>query len=306
MPVWAAPQLICVFPCQDNRFYTNLKQGARNLNIALFFFSGTGNTWWCSEECKKNLEKAGHETEIFSIEKLSMSRTAEVCGKADIIGFGYPVYGSDLPQPMKDFILGTLPAAPAGGRDVFVFCTQYMFSGNGARVFKEELAGRGYRTRWSEHFIMPNNVCVTVLPFPYTTDQNKINRRLKKTAKKIEKYCRIITGGGNIDRGKSCFSVFLGSLQRGPYRKYWEGLRNDISIDPELCTGCNRCVKICPSGNLLMQASRVVTEGRCVICLRCYNYCPVQAVLYMGRRHRIKRGIPYRGPVPGFMPEGLK
>ncbi|MBN2050779.1 MAG: 4Fe-4S binding protein, partial [Spirochaetales bacterium] len=66
------------------------------------------------------------------------------------------------------------------------------------------------------------------------------------------------------------------------------------------------CVNICPSGNLVREGNTIRTTGKCVLCERCYNFCPVQAVLYMGRPHKGRRGKPYRGPVPGFKPEMLR
>lgn len=276
------------------------------MNIPVFFFSGTGNTWWCAEKTSESLGMLGHTASAWSIEKLDSRSTEELVSNADIIGIGYPVYGSDLPQPMKDFILGQLPPFKTIGREVFIFCTQLMFSGDGAMVFAGELEEKGYHTLWSVHFRMPNNICVSVLPIPYKTDRKKIDRRLAKTEKRIESFTAALSSGKKFSQGKSRCSTFLGRLQRNPFRRMWERLRNDVSIDFEKCILCYRCVDICPSGNLIREGDTITTTGSCVLCERCYNFCPVQAVLYMGKPHKEKRGTPYRGPVPEFKPEDLR
>ncbi len=276
------------------------------MNIAFFFFSGTGNTWWCADKMAEAFQEAGHNSEAVSIEKLTDETTNQLVNDAEVVGFGYPIYGSDLPQPMKEFILERLPKPDGPGKDAFVFCTQLIFSGDGGRVFEEKLADKGYTTRWSIHLNMPNNICFTVSPLPYTTDLKKIDRRLKKTERKIVRFTNVVLSERSCDQGKGPLSSFLGSMQRNPFRKHFHHLRNHISIDAETCTLCNRCVNICPSGNLVREGDSIRTTGTCVLCTRCYNFCPVQAVLYMGKPHKQKRGIPYRGPVPGFRPEELQ
>ena len=310
----------------------------------IFYFSGTGNTWWCARELRQHLEAAGMTCRMVSIEQTDRAQTRQLVENADIIGLGYPIYGSDLPQPMKDFIdrhlpenlaggtqktapndppetstaagdgletvpKGGLKAVPRGSREggkrLFVFCTQLLFSGDGAFIYRRELAAKGWRINWGAHFLMPNNVCVTVLPIPYTTDQAKIDRRLQKTGAAANRFARAVAAGRPYKTGASPLSRYLGLMQRAPFRKLFHRLRDDISIHHERCTRCGRCVTLCPADNLFEQAGRFSSRGVCVLCLRCYNYCPAQAVLYKGKPHKTRRGVPYRGPLPDFKPESI-
>ena len=77
--------------------------------VTIFYFSGTGNTWWCAEKIAETFRTAGNDATARSIEQLSPDETARMVETSDLIGLGYPIYGSDLPQPMKDFILEKLP-----------------------------------------------------------------------------------------------------------------------------------------------------------------------------------------------------
>ena len=273
------------------------------MTAVIFCFSGTGNTWWCARRIAASLDALGMPTRVESIERTDADAAARLVAGADLVGLGWPVYGSDLPEPMKQFVDTTLPLAE--GRRVFTFCTQLLFSGDGARVYERELAGRGWFTGWSVHLRMPNNISVTVSPLTWSADPDAHARRLEKTARKIDRFAGAVVDGRPFGQGRGWFSAVLGAMQRRPFRRWFPRLRNDITIDAEICTRCGRCVRICPSGNLTMTPDGVAAGGTCVLCVRCYNYCPVQAVLYMRRPHRPERGLPYRGPVAGFRPEEL-
>lgn len=273
------------------------------MRITVFYFSGTGNTWWCARKLRELFHAAGRDCTTVSIEQVDREEVRQLVRDSDTIGIGYPIYGSDLPETMKKFIESIIPEQKGDSKKLFVFCTQLLFSGDGAFVYQKELARKGWDIYWSAHFRMPNNICVTAMPFPYTTDRKKIDRRLRKTARKIEVFSQAVLSKQAVITGASKCSHCLGLLQRGPYRRMFPKLRNDITIDADLCTRCGRCVAICPSGNLYEEGGGIYTRGSCILCVRCYNYCPVQAVLYMGKRHKARRGVPYRGPVPEYKPE---
>lgn len=270
----------------------------------LFYFSGTGNTWWVSEKLVRLLREKGVAARAFSIERLSPGQAGALLERCDTAGFGYPIYGSDLPEPMKDFIRD-LPDAT--GRQCFVFCTQWMWSGDGARTGADFLRPRGFNVRWGEHFLMPNNICVAVTPFlPYTNDRAKIDPVLARAFARVERFAARIAGRRSFRRSFNRVSFLLGCMQRVPFRKVYRRLRDDMQVDPERCTRCGYCARLCPSGNLVFDGESFTTRGGCVLCLRCYNFCPVSAIRHMNRPHNMRRGEPYRGPVKDFDPAILR
>ena len=46
------------------------------------------------------------------------------------------------------------------------------------------------------------------------------------------------------------------------------------------CTGCGRCQRVCPMGNVSMVDGRPQWNGNCTQCMACYHYCPQNAVQY--------------------------
>jgi len=240
------------------------------------------------------------ETCIRSIEQMDSGSANCLIAENDAVGIAYPIYGSDLPQSMKDFI-GSL--APVKNKKAFVFCTQWLWSGDGARVGAQLLQGKGFHVSWAEHFSMPNNVSVFM---PYTNDPGKLARRLAKTAIKIRCFAGRIAGGRPFRRGFSLAANLAGNIQRLPFRRVFHRLRDDIGLDPSRCNKCGSCACLCPSGNLIQEENVIKTLGCCILCLRCYSFCPQMAITYRKKPHRLERGKPYQGPVEQFHPRLLK
>ena len=70
---------------------------------SIFYFSGTGNTWWVSEIFARVFNEKGISASAYSIEKISGSRAGRIIDESDLVGFGFPTHGSDLPFIMKEF-----------------------------------------------------------------------------------------------------------------------------------------------------------------------------------------------------------
>ena len=103
----------------------------------------------------------------------------------------------------------------------------------------------------------------------------------------------------------------IGNMQRKPFRKMSEGLRDDLSIDIGSCRKCGKCVRLCPADNISIDGHNKLREfsGRCILCLRCYNFCPDHAIMYRGQVFapgKTGKEHPYRGPLDSLKPGELK
>ena len=279
-------------------------------NAVIFYFSGTGNTWWASNRFALKLKELGFNAETCSIE-ISKTAINQRFEKADLIFLNYPIYGSDRPEIVKNFIKcmpDTKTKIPFG-----IICTQLMFSGDGAWLEHKTIEQKGYKINWALHLKMPNNISIPGFPFRYTNEKSSLNNILQKAEKRLLKIAVFVSAGKSFKQGTTIFSNLLGLIQRGPYRHMYKSLQNDVSINPETCTKCGKCIKLCPVGNIKFADEAIggfpEFQAHCNLCLRCYSFCPTQAILYMAKPFKPKsdgRSVPYRGPIENFNPNILK
>ena len=78
-----------------------MQQNTKRPHVVLFYFSGTGNTWWVTGALAEALTEEGFQVQVQNIEMVSDTQAGVLAAQADLVGAGYPVYGSDLPEPMK-------------------------------------------------------------------------------------------------------------------------------------------------------------------------------------------------------------
>ena len=234
--------------------------------MIMLYFSGTGNSKYISELfCKINNAKSYSIEENVDFEKIIRSE--------EIIGFCYPIYGSRVPRIMREFAIKNIEYFK--NKKVIIFCTQLIFSGDGARAFTDLFPKDYFRVIYAEHFLMPNNVCnLFILPIE---SENKVKKYIKNAEQKMQKVCNNINNGIIKKRGFNIISRILG-LQQGLFLPIIEKKSLDtVNINND-CNQCCLCVKNCPMNNLENKNGIIIQKSNCTICYRCINKCPKKAI----------------------------
>ena len=147
--------------------------------MLMLYFSGTGNSRYVAEAFSRRMEAECHsieETADFAA-RLAAHVEVAVC---------YPVYCSGVPRLMREFAIRYQGAFQ--GKKVLIFCTQMLYSGDGARAFTDLFPPGWFTVLYAEHFFMPGNLC-NVLP-AWTFGEGFARRRAEKAEEKIERICR--------------------------------------------------------------------------------------------------------------------
>ncbi|MEA4806681.1 EFR1 family ferrodoxin [Acetobacterium wieringae] len=235
--------------------------------MVTIYFSGTGNSRYIAERFSEKTKAA-----CFSIEEVI--DFGEVLTTTNTVAVCYPIYGSCVPRILRDFIIAHQSCFE--GKKLIIFCTQLMFSGDGARIFTDLLDGVAVEILYAEHFNMPNNICN--LPIFPVQDNKKINRYLSKAEAKLERVGRDLSSGIVKKRGFNVLSQYSGYLlQRRSFVRLEKKAEKDVKISAA-CTVCGKCIKICPMQNLKQVDSGILQNGQCTLCYRCVNQCPQQAI----------------------------
>jgi len=271
----------------------------------LFYFSGTGNTWWVSQRLAEKLGERGLQARAYSIEQIEPQAAGELISAAQGVGLGFPTYGSDAPRNFTAW-LKALPAQEQK-KPLLGFITQLGWSGDGCNFLEGLFREKGLDLKWAAEFNMPDSICLPAFPFfPYQSDLELIAPMLKEREKEIDALCDKIIKGEGWRQHNDLFSWVSAWIQRGPFRLGHDWGRKFWSVDGEKCLGerCGRCARICPVGNIRMEGGAAVHAEACVYCMRCFNYCPTYSIHYMGKSNeKLIQKPPYRGPVQEFKPE---
>ena len=100
--------------------------------MLMLYFSGTGNSKYIARQFSSRMGCGCLSIED-NVDFNSLIR------KTDTVAVCYPIYGSCVPRIMREFAKAHSEALK--DKKLIIFCTQMMFSGDGARAFARLLPG---------------------------------------------------------------------------------------------------------------------------------------------------------------------
>jgi len=234
----------------------------------IYVFSGTYHTLKTAEMLKNHLEDnqiltTTHEVRQ-PIERIPVPHSG------DIVGFGYPVHAFNAPQFFLRFVR-SLP--PAQNNRAFIFKTSgepFRINDASSCQLYRTLRKKGYDVVLETHMLMPYNI---IRRYP--------DSLVKQMVLYSDAQCRMLTLrllNGERDLFRYALRHRLASVL---FRIEWFGAWFNgmfYSVDMNQCAQCQRCVKLCPAGNITYDGSRFHFGRNCTMCMRCAMYCPFNAI----------------------------
>ena len=235
------------------------------------YFSGTGNTRYCLERFMEYFDGS----KPVSIE--SPDVIAAINQPEDIV-FGYPVYFSNMPKIVKDFL--SQNRASMKNKRIFIISTMGLFSGDGAGCGARLLKRYGATVIGGLHLKMPDCIGDSKL-LKKSLEQNK--QLIEIAESKIMEAVNRLKQGKPTKDGLSIFHHVAGLFgQRLWFYRKTMDYTDRLKIDNNLCAGCGKCVNICPMKNLSIKKQKADSETKCTMCYRCINCCPQKAITLLG------------------------
>jgi ferredoxin/flavodoxin len=248
-------------------------------SVAMFYFSGTGNTEVIADLLSREFERSGCRVKTTFINK-ALIETLTQQGRFDsdgydLVGIGYPVHAFNAPRIVLDFI-DHLPVAQ--GQPTFVFKDPGDPMGNGGstHIVRRKLRRRGYDVFHEALFVMPSNVLVRY--------DNRLVKQLYNKAVEMARAtaAAVLSGQRNLQRNGPLLRAFTwGFSTAESWGARFFGKHIRVS---EACTLCGTCARECPMGNISIvdgggtAAARVRFGWNCVLCMHCVYRCPVGAI----------------------------
>lgn len=238
------------------------------------YFSGTGNTKHCM---KKFVNLMSGEEKIYSIEE---KNTIEEIKKQKDIVLGYPIYYSNLPKIVHDFIVQNSEIWQ--GKNVFIIATMGLFSGDGAGLSARLLRKRGAKIVGGLHLKMPD--CIgDVKTLKKSLEMNQTI--VKQAEEKINESVKKIKSGQHVKDGLGLGNHLAGLFgQRLYFYRKTIKYTDQLKVDQNKCIGCGKCVALCPMKNLFLNNGKANAKAQCTMCYRCINNCPNQALTLIGKK----------------------
>ncbi len=236
------------------------------------YFSGTGNTKYC---IKKFLSVYDSTANIVALENAAAAN--EIAQHQDIV-LAYPIYYSNLPKIVRDFI--TENSGIWEGKRIFIIATMGLFSGDGAGLSARLLKKYGAQILGGLHINMPDCICdVKTLKRTYPKNKQIVERANEKLILAAQK----LKEGKPTQEGLGFFYHLAGLFGQRLYffnktRQYSDKLK----IDTSACIGCGKCVTVCPMNNLTLCHDKAAAGDRCTMCYRCINQCTQKAITLLG------------------------
>jgi len=284
------------------------------MKISIFFFSGTGNTWWVTQKIKEVFEEKDHSVGVYSIERKDLNwenLLPTLLNESDVIGIGFPVYGSQIPFIMRDWVKNILSNYSKEHKKKlrgFVYDTMAMFSGDTPLLMKKLLIKGGFQVKQAINIRTLSNL--PQMKSLMTWEKEKQEKILIKAEKKIRKFVDKIIENKKWIMRRDPFTRFIAVFQRVGFKWEENRFRKLFIIDNDRCNLCRICVKYCPVNNLSIEETTekpIVKYGQdCIFCMRCFNNCPTNAIIVMKRTRNVVKYRRFRDQIPDFKLSLLK
>jgi ferredoxin len=233
-------------------------------NVEIFWFSGTGNTLFIARKAKEILDTKGYHCTLSPI-----TRTAVVQAAADTAtGIVVPV----AVQGTFPIVWNFLKNLPDGkGSEVFLVDTLEKYSGGIKGPVKKILKKKGYKPVGAVELLMPNF-------FMAKTEDADKKQKIEKSVQQLASFIDSLETGTAEWEDIPLYSDIMSSFFRSKMlAKLWTKIfKKNIA---GTCINCGTCVRICPQDCADVNSRHIdVKSDKCILCQRCMEYCPVNAI----------------------------
>ena len=256
----------------------------------ILYFSGTGN----SLAIARQIAEATSDQLMPLMEAAQQDLSSE-----QRIGLVFPTYDFNIPPAVRT-LLSRLKLSPNAYVYAVITCGGQV--GNTIWTLRRLLHKQGIRLAYSHKVSVPDNSALA-----FGRNPNKQFGKFERVPKRLEQIIRELQAESHTLH-YSWFSVLswllgLPAVEKGMIRTLGP------KVNPDKCTGCNTCVRICPMENISLCSvspqdglSSVSSKSglvafisdNCTVCLACVHACPQQAISTNG--HETLKERQYRHP----------
>jgi len=248
------------------------------VNTEIYYFSGTGNSFYVAKELQKRII----DSKLIPIVSLLKQEIIEVQGET--VGFVFPLHGMTVPIPVKIFL-----------KKLELKSVNYIFTiatRGGTKCFAfnkiNQILKRNCKYLDSAFILtmINNDPKFEVYEIPTGERISKVESKIQT---RLDSISKIIINKEKYQEKDSDYIDFL-FIKPVNYLlerlvllgMFWADVThtNNYFYADSKCTGCGICEKVCLSQKIKMINKKPVWQKnvKCYLCYTCLNYCPEQAV----------------------------
>ncbi|MCL2827832.1 MAG: EFR1 family ferrodoxin [Oscillospiraceae bacterium] len=235
--------------------------------MKVLYFTSTGNSLYVAK-------RIGGE--LLSIPQLIRDNNYEI--SADTVGIVVPIYGFDVPRPVRSY----LNQVNIHAEYVFAVMTYGDRPMAAVSMMQKLLASRGVTLNYSNEIDMVDNY----LPGYEVERQLKmkqdvdIEQAINQVIQDIDSRKNVLLYKGALAK---VISSGLSAASVSPLgKRTMNGSAKKFSITSD-CNSCGVCGKVCPMGNIVVE-DQPNYSNNCEFCLACTHLCPQNAIRLKGEK----------------------
>ena len=239
------------------------------MKVAIFYFSGTGNTAltckkWASEAAKHNIE-----CDLFQINEVKEEQID--VSKYDKVGLAYPIHAFNAPRIVWKFATKFTKLAEKKPVFIIMVSGEYMTMNHHSEYkVKRILKRRNLIIESEYHYLMPYNMI-----FRHTEKRAYEMYKTMNALAELDVKEYLAEGKPHkVPKHLSVhFFIWLIRIEQLYAPFYGKMLR----IKKKKCIKCMKCVNSCPVKNIEYKDGKFKFHWHCTLCSRCSFNCPTNA-----------------------------
>lgn len=240
----------------------------------ILYFSGTGNSRYAAEFLAQALGDQAEDVGLW----IKEGRKGEFHADRPWVIVA-PTYGWQLPHVLMEFLQ---TAEFSGSQMAYFVMTCGGDIGNAAQSIQSLCRRKGLTYQGVLEVVMPENY-IALFSAPEKAEAQAILRKALPTLNQGAVW--IAEGKPFPEKRVTCLDCLKSGLVNRVFYQFV--IRAKPFYSTEACTGCGRCVELCPLNNIHLAERHPHWGNRCTHCMACICGCPAEAVEY-GRRSRGK------------------